>query len=563
MTELQRLLEDLLEWSDPRRVGARTTQVADATDEFWDLWREDKDELKALGIRVSRDDDSGEFTVAWIRKPSNDLIPERPPDREEKVVRFLRCPEAQAAALYYLYPDQRDALWTLQSAVDHMMKFTLDASEPGIGKTWVALALMVRMGTNFGIVCPANVVTKWTDTAISDPFNLEPEFVMSYDKLRTGTWDFVSRFTKGTKRKTTWFEWNVEAKVALIFDEVHKCAGEKSLNAALLKAAIDNPLVQVHAISATSADSPLDLKTTGYGLGLHDGKEFWRWCQRVGCKRGHFGGLTFSTGDGSKEPTLNQRRARTALNKIHGHIFPRRGVRITVGDSSLWRPKNQIFAELVDVDERDKRIQDALRRIDEKETADYDKADAREREISALTLNTRDRQRAEITMLPAMLERLTALRQANNSVVVFLNYTDSIDLLAEWFCESHPIFSMIVGGLSDKVRNSMIHNFQTNVARICVCQIDAGAESIDLDDQDGAFPRCSLISPGYDAKKLYQALGRPYRPASTKSLVRQWILFAVGTVQERVGRLVQAKLNGQALINDGDLRGAIDITPKK
>lgn len=558
------LVEDLLEWTEPKRVGNRTTQMChDVTDEFWELWKENKDELKELGIRAGRSDEDGSFYLTWVRSAETDAIPDRPIEKVGKVVRFLKCPREQSNLWPHLYPDQRDAVFTLIQARigDGTPQMTLDASDPGIGKTWVALQLLKEFGINFGVICPANVVTKWTDTAISDPFNLEPEFILSYDKLRAGRTDFVLRFTKGEKRKKTWFEWQTESPVALIFDEVHQCAGDKSLNSLLLKAAIENPHIYVHGLSATTADSPLDLNAIGYGLGLHDGKEFWRWCQRVGCKRGHFGGLTFSTGDGSREPTLNQRRARSGLAKIHGHIFPKRGCRIIVSDSELWRPKNQIFAELVDVDEKHPKIQEALKLIDEKETADYDKADEKEVEISSLTLNTRDRQRAEILKLPSLSERAAYLRAAGNSVVIFLNYSASIELFVSEFRSEE--LSIIQGGLSAKKRDCAMGLFQENVTRVCICQTDAGAQSIDLDDQEGAFPRCTLISPGYDAKKLYQALGRAYRPASTKSLVRQWILFAVGTVEERVGRLVQAKLNGQALINDGDLRGAVDITPTR
>ena len=558
VSDLTELVENLVEWTEPKQLrNGKTTQMCETPgQEFWELWRERKDELRELGIRVYPNEDDS-FSLSWVRQDLDDVIPERVIS-EVQIRRFIKASQALKIRWPSLRPFQHDALETLLKAWETM--FTLDASHAGIGKTWIALALMKEIGWNFGIVCPANVVTKWTDTAISEPFELEPEFVLSYDKLRTGSWDFVSRFEKTfpKRRKRVWFEWNTCDKVAVIFDEIHKCAGDKSLNAALLKAAIDDPNIYVHGASATSADSPLDMKTTGYGLRLHNYKDFWSWCLKTGCRPGVFGGMTFSTGVNSNL-TKNQIAARNALTKVHDHIFPRRGVRITMQDCELWLPKNHIMAEFIDVDFKNSKIKAALKIVDEKEDQDYEKADEKEVEISSLTLNTRDRQRAELSLLPAIFEKTQSLRSEGNSVIIFLNYRASIELFKSWLEEDH---STIVGGLDPKLRDLQRDQFLQNKTRVCVCQTEAGSESIDLDDQDGRFPRCSLIVPGYKAKHLYQAFGRPYRPASTKSHVRQWVFFAIGTVMERVGRLVQSKLNGQALINDGDLSGAIDITPR-
>ncbi len=60
------------------------------------------------------------------------------------------------------------------------------------------------------------------------------------------------------------------------------------------------------------------------------------------------------------------------------------------------------------------------------------------------------------------------------------------------------------------------------------------------------------MCPGYRADSLRQALGRIHRDgAKSKSI--QYIVFAAGTVEEKVKRRVDAKLHRLDLLNDGDL----------
>lgn len=63
----EELIEDLIEWEGPRRVrtarGDRELYTGLPTSEFWSLWRNSKEELKALGVSVSKNDATDEFEV--------------------------------------------------------------------------------------------------------------------------------------------------------------------------------------------------------------------------------------------------------------------------------------------------------------------------------------------------------------------------------------------------------------------------------------------------------------------------------------------------------------------
>jgi hypothetical protein len=75
---------------------------------------------------------------------------------------------------------------------------------------------------------------------------------------------------------------------------------------------------------------------------------------------------------------------------------------------------------------------------------------------------------------------------------------------------------------------------------------------LSLHDVNGKHPRVSLISPSFSAIDLKQALGRIHR-AGAQSPAVQKIIFAEGTVEMRVCRLVRKKLNNIDLINDDEM----------
>lgn len=558
------LLGELLEWTPWKQVGVRrwTRMCTDVVSDFWDLWRDYKDEIKALGIRIYKPDEDSPFQASWVTDvdPSAHPAIEVPDDEPIQVRSALRCPEA--AKRWYLRSYQNDAYFTLLKAVQAGVPFVLDGSDAGLGKTWNALEVVKQLGWNFGVVCPSNVVTKWTNTAVDMPFQLEPEFVLSYDALRSGKTDYLTRINSiYRKKKKVEFTWNTCDKVAIIFDEVHMCAAENSLNSKVLKAALDDPNILVMGASATIANSPLEMRVIGYGLELHTYDDWFNWCRRMGCRPGPFGGLIFNTGMSGREPTPNQAIARRKLQEIQGHIYPARGARIQKSEIQHLLPENLVMADVVDVAPNDPRIKDALAVVDQKEEDDEQKAMDKDMATSDLVLNTRARQRTELLKLPAFFERILAHRAAGESVIVFLNYSESIRLLRDWI-EQHKdggACATFVGGLTKKEQDTERGLFQNNVARIILCQTEAGSASIDLDDTDGKFPRISFISPGYSARQLIQALGRPHRGPTTKSKVMQWILFAAGTVEERACRIVQHKLNNIALLNDGDLAGVIEV----
>ncbi len=427
------------------------------------------------------------------------------------------CPE--------LFDWQKDHATNL---VDSLTKFgyAKDGSDTGTGKTVVALSVAKDLRLTPFVVCPKSVVPSWKEWAEKFEF---PPFVFNYEKLIRGKTEYYTR--KGSQRF-----WTLHPeRVLLIFDEDHRCKGSKSENAKMMLAAKKRGLSTL-SLGATSCANPIEMRALGYLLDLHDDRGWWNWCLKNGCKRGTFGGLTFT---GNK----------SALKRIHDHIYKEgRGSRLRIIDLPPGSfPNGNIIAQGYDVGstaEIEDIYGDLKRSLEDIEAK---KEDAE----NALTVQLRARQEVEILKVPVLEELARDALEGGNSVVIFVNFRDTLEALLRRLSGSHEI-SVIEGSQSGVARDSEVKRFQKDEARICLCMTQAGGTGLSLHDEHGKHPRVSLISPSFSAIDLKQALGRIHR-AGAKSPAVQKIIFADNTVEMRVCRLVRKKLNNIDLINDDEM----------
>ncbi len=147
------------------------------------------------------------------------------------------------------------------------------------------------------------------------------------------------------------------------------------------------------------------------------------------------------------------------------------------------------------------------------------------------------------------------LYDEGKSIVVFLNFTDSIELVIRKLREREKFKNTvggIYGGMSDKQRLNDIDDFNADRKRIIVANLAAGGQSISLHDLNGNHPRATIINPNYSAYQVLQALGRVWRQGGLTKCYQRFF-FAAGTREEHACRRVQARLNNLSILNDGDL----------
>lgn len=409
-------------------------------------------------------------------------------------------------------PWQPEAIEVLSKAVASG-KSALDASDTGVGKTAHALFACKGLGARIGVVCPKVAVPAWQEMA--EKVGVGVAFAKNIEALKTGKYGFLERDGKKDWR------WRVPDDVLLTFDETHRFAGHNTENGKILASA-PRPCLM---LSATVADSPIKMRAVGHQLNLTTWNDWLHWCGRNGVKVSPFG-MEFEDVGG-------------VMDRLHRQIFHTgRGVRIRKADLPGF-PEQQIQTVLVPVEDPEE-INDAY--VEELLELQREASSGGEWMLRA-------RQISERQKIPALLQMAEDLVDEGNSVVVFVNFRDTLEALAK----ECPDAGLIYGGQSETDRQGVMARFQRDELRKCFAMLQAGGISISLHDTRGVYPRVSLINPGWSAVEIVQAMGRIHR-ANGKTKAIQRFLFAEGTVEEEIRDRVQSKADRIETLNDGDLR---------
>lgn len=415
----------------------------------------------------------------------------------------------------------------------------LDASDTGTGKTFVAAFAAKEIGARVGVICPLSVIEPWKAAVAS--VGVEPIFIRNIESLKGKSGrPWLRRLGK------RWV-WDIPDDVVLIFDEVHRFAGQGTQNAAILASAPRPTLM----LSRTVAESPLGLRAVGHQLGLTTWSDWWRWCLKNGCVPGEWGGLLFTGGlepfDFSLLSPEGQLEVRKPfLDRLHRQVFRNGcGVRVRVSELGDAFPDNLV--EAVEVPVRNLRVIDK---------AYHDAVEAKSREdgVIPITQLLYARQQAEAMKVACMAEMALDAIAEGMTVALFVNFSAPFDMLVGLLTKALGDGSVAVirGGQTAEEREFERQLVQTDKARAAVVMTSAGGVGLSLQDVTGRHPRLGLHSPGLSARDLVQALGRLPR-VGAKSKVVQKIVFAAGTVESLICRQVQAKAGAIDTLNDGDL----------
>lgn len=444
----------------------------------------------------------------------------------------------------------------------------LDESDTGTGKTVCALATCRELGVIPLVVGPLSAEPSWlrASEAMQQPIQY-----VNYEKLRgSRRWvlDTTERYFVRTpihgpfasrKLKSDWVR---EIKVGsgsriqwlqdydtVIFDEVHRCGGERSLSAKSLIGA-KRQARNVITLSATAADDPRQMKALGYTLGLHElngPKGYVPWLLRHGCVPGVFGGFDF-TEDGDEQQAVFAKihqemahccaRMRKAL--IPGFPKTQISVRMFTDDGSAARLTERIQKKHQWLVARSKEIEEGKE----------------EKVASALEEILRLYQQLELRKVPHMVDMARDYGKTSK-VVLFVNYQDSLAEIREALGDR---CGFVDGSqLSDPgQRQDFIDRFQRNRLDWMVCNNQAGSEAISLHDPYEQMDRTAIISAPQSGRKIKQIFGRVNRDGGGFS--QQFICGFSGTLEEvNMNRIDQKCSNIDALngevpdITDADL----------
>jgi superfamily II DNA or RNA helicase len=400
----------------------------------------------------------------------------------------------------------------------------LDASDPGTGKTYVSVYIASKLNLKPIVICPKNVISNWKK--VLNKFNVDYYLVSNYELISRGK--YINKNNNKEKsplinvinnNNKISYEWTVNKDAIFIFDEVHRAKYPKTFNAKILIAAkaTSNKILM---LSATIVEKPLDFSIFAYMLNFSSSlKVITEWIKKLSVPSKTIHNILYNQED--------QKASRLSI--------------IELGDKF---PDTQITAETYTMKKSEK-IKEEYDKIIKK-IEEFKKNSKNNNFIISKLQN--EFRNIELLKIPTFIELTKDYLENNYSVVIFVNYTESIKILSSELKTK----SIIYGDQNMKERDQIISDFQNDKTRIIIANIRAGGVGISLHDINGKYPRVSLISPTQSSTNLLQALGRIHRSgAKSKSLQR--IIFAANTPEESISKLLYQKLSNLSLLNEGDI----------
>jgi superfamily II DNA or RNA helicase len=439
--------------------------------------------------------------------------------------------------LEYQYDHVENLIYILKKNIT-----CLDASSTGVGKSFSAAAVCAQLKLRPIIICPKSILTMWAK--VCKIFNVDPIMIVNYETLRSGKYydknnkrlkcPYIKIIkTKINNTEVIKYKWtNIDQNTIFIFDEAHKCNDVNTLNGKLLLYTKDTDR-HILLLSATIADHAEHFRLFFYILNFIDPLQVKQ--KDISFERYMY--------------IMNKwvMRDVSPLKRIYEMLYPDRASAMKLSVLGHLIPDTQITATPYNMKkDREQAIQREYKDISEELENLKDKSKTDKANI--LTKILRAHQKIELLKVPLFVELANDYIENGMSVVIFVNYTQTLEILADMLYTK----CLIYGEQTAAQREKNIENFQNNKSKIIICNIKAGSVGISLHDIHGNHPRASLISPTWSSIDLTQALGRIYRSGG-KTKTIQSIVYIANTVEEKIAEKLETKLKNINLINNGDL----------
>jgi superfamily II DNA or RNA helicase len=528
-----------INWHTIKKNGDLLIQIGHPSTEFWKHWMHSRESMAKIGISLYKAPNKDGIPTWEVKRISSISGAALPPANIPPPFDYA---DKTGLKFYQVEPVSQIAASLLTNRV------AFDASDTGTGKTFTALKAVAILNRQPAIICTKNAIAQWKNAC--KHFNLTPVFVYNWESSIGRVYKKEGRIQKIAPPQNSYlthklneyrgdleYSWRIpkDSGTVLIFDEIHKGNGNDSSMAAIVHAAVTAE-IPIIGLSATLLDRLEKFQMVGRMTKALENKSFVGWLMEQGCFI-------------DKYDRWQATDEKNVLKKINTFLFPQFGARVKKSDIPGF-PECDNYARLCSIDNA-KLIQKEYEKISEqinillKKTTEL----PTNKEMQIRVLRLRYRQMAELQKVPLFYDVSREYIESGHTVIIFVWFDQTLKALVAKFKTN----CYICGSQDLNHRTEVLKTLQSDKTRVVICNMQAGGTAIDgLQDLTGRHPRVGILSPGDDAVITKQALGRVHRANSaTKS--QNVLLYAAGTVEEKVFENVKNKLNNIDILNDGDL----------
>lgn len=432
-------------------------------------------------------------------------------------------------------------------------KIAIDTSDTGIGKTYIAAAICRELERRPIIICPKTLIYNWK--CILDFFEVKEYDIVNYETIKNGKTYADEKYNIRKKSKyiksididenKTIYNWNVPKDSIIILDEVHRCKHVNTNNGRLLMSfkeliKIDIPVLM---LSATICEKYTDVKIPFYLFNfIENTKDFNKYIKIL---KNKYHSCRIKKRDYKEREDEYKIAKDNVQSMIIYEEIKEYTSRIKIKDLGDNFPKNQWCGQQFIAEETEK-ISEAYEEISKLMEALKNNPGK-----NHLARIQKLKQEIELRKVPIFIEQTQLYLEENKSVIIFVNYLDTLYILINELnikCKIH-------GSQTIEERQNMINLFQSNEEKVIICQIRAGGVGIGLHDIGGNNPRAVLLNYPVSASDLLQALGRAPRSGAKSPVIQRIIFVANVDYEKKIMENINKKLRNISAINDGDLNG--------
>lgn len=524
-------------WSAPKEVntkfGPRMASKAAVPAGFWDKWRANKDELKALGLSVTKNPKTDEWELYW-RKEIDD---ETTQARAEALV----MSRAVSAEVELPHPEGYDYMPFQKAGILYgsNRKHVLFGDVPGLGKTIQAIGIINVMDDidSAVIVCPKSLKLNWkkelerwlvkdlTVGIVGAQWPNTDIVIMNYESL--GKWQ---------ERIKAHGQWG-----AAILDEAHLIKSRKAIRSKLSKS-IDTR----HKIRLTGTpivNRPIELYNIIEDMGKFG--TFFEFARRyAGGTKTRFGwDFTGATNLDELQQKLREQIMVRRLKEDVLKELPRKIRQIIELEPEDSIAKQAVKREQAYEAQSDERLAE-LRAIVELSKAEseqsYQMAVANLKAASSFDFEeiAGIRHETALAKLPQIIAHVEdALEDNDSKIVIAAHHRDVIEQFVAHADSKgwNPVY--IMGGLSEQVRQDAVDRFQSDpTCRVFVASIQAAGVGITLTAASHMVVAELPWTPG----ELTQVEDRLHRIGQLETVLIQHLVLS-GSIDSRMAQLLVDK----------------------